>query len=86
MSYILSDHALRRYIERFRPDILKQVTDEISQIVNTGQFVKRKSRKVTHSRYIRSGRKILVLKDRTITTALRSSKNWVKIKKFESYE
>lgn len=87
MDFNLTEHALFRYVTRFRPDLLKQVTDDIQNIVDSGTLVKRKGRSPKNCRYIRSVKKIIVLtRDRTIKTVLNYSKNWVKIKKYDQWK
>jgi hypothetical protein len=83
MDFNLTEHALYRYITRFRPDILKQVNDDIQDIVDTGTLVKRKGKPPKNCRYLRSGKKIIVLtRDRVVKTVLKNSKNWRKLNRY----
>jgi hypothetical protein len=80
MNFNLTEHALFRYITRFRPDLLKQVVDDIQNIVDAGTLVKRKGRPPKNCKYLQSGKKIIVItRDRTVKTVLQNSRNWRKI-------
>jgi|GEM_PF-5560358 len=81
---ILTDHALIRYIQRFRPDLLKQVVNDIQEIADNGVYVKKRSGELRKTRYLRHGKKILVIsRDNKILTTLSTNKNYKRVKKHE---
>lgn len=85
----VSDHAIHQYINRFRPDVIIQVRNEIKQIAALGVKVKYQDEAVKlmnngykKSIYLKLGDKVLVLsEDNNVKTVLDISgqqrKRWI---------
>lgn len=45
--FTISDHAVIQYMKRFRPDLVKQIHNDLKAIINEGTNVKTRDRAVT---------------------------------------
>lgn len=85
----ISEHAIHQYINRFRPDVIVQVKNEIRQIASLGVRVKYQDEAVKlmnngykKSNYLKLADKVLVLsEDNNVKTVLDISgqqrKRWI---------